>query len=190
MNHPSTDRRIRRTRKLLGDALVELMLEMAYDKITIQDIIDRANVGRSTFYAHYRNKEDLLVSDFEHVLGLLSGHLDHEGGAVSVVGLFRHVQDHHYLYRALARGRGIEMLFEKGQFYLSERIEEHLSIQASREHPPSVPLPLLANFLAGTILMLVKWWLDNNMPYSPERMDEIYTQLILPGATAVMSGQV
>ena len=65
MAEATTDRRVRRTRQLLRDALMELTLERGYDRITVQDILDRADIGRSTFYSHYRDKDDLMVSEFE-----------------------------------------------------------------------------------------------------------------------------
>src|SRR3954467_12831022 len=71
-----TDRRSRRTRHMLEDALVDLMLEKRYDTITVQEIIDRANVGRSTFYAHYLDKEDLLQTETADLVARLAGHMD------------------------------------------------------------------------------------------------------------------
>ena len=65
MARTTPDRRVRKTRQLLREALMELTLERGYDHVTIQDILDRADVGRSTFYAHYHDKDDLLVSEFE-----------------------------------------------------------------------------------------------------------------------------
>jgi AcrR family transcriptional regulator len=72
VRNTKADRRSQRTRQLLSAALIELMLEKRYDDISVQDIIERANVGRSTFYAHYLDKEDLLVGDFTRVLDALS----------------------------------------------------------------------------------------------------------------------
>lgn len=193
MANKREDRRVQRTRKLLQDALIELMLEKRYDKITVQDIIDRANVGRSTFYAHYQDKEDLLLSDFEHVLDLLSQHIDHgtEIGQqfLPSLELFRHVEDQYHLYKALVWGRGIELLFEKGHAYISRKTEEHLASLLSEGQTPSVPLPVLSNYLAGALLTLLKWWLDNNMPYSPERMEEIFQQLVAPGIWTALQEQ-
>ena len=76
MRTKENDRRVRRTRALLRDALVTLILEKGYNAVTVQDIIDRANVGRSTFYAHFENKDKLLLSGFDdvrNVFGVLSG---------------------------------------------------------------------------------------------------------------------
>lgn len=188
------DRRVRRTRMLLSDALLALMQEERYDKITVQDIVDRADVGRSTFYAHYRDKEDLLVRDFERLLDLLGRHVQTGGEKGQELlpgqGLFQYVQDHHCLYKALVWGRGTELLFKEGQAYLSGLVEEHLAALLPGERAPSVPLPLMSSYLAGALLWLLKWWLDNGMPHSPERMAEIYEQLAMPGAWAVLGVEV
>jgi len=184
-----TDRRSERTRQLLSDALIKLMVEKQYDLITVQDVIDKANVGRSTFYAHYQDKEDLLTSNFERMLALLDPHVDHGDAATARLlhaeGLFQHVKDHHHLYKALMWGQGIELIFKKGQTYLSRNIEEQIVLLAPQPDLP-VPLPILSNYLAGTLLTLLKWWLDNNMPYTPQRMDEIFQQLVMPGVRDVL----
>jgi len=117
------DRRSRRTRRLIAEALIALMLEGRYDHITVQEIIDRADVGRSTFYAHYRDKEDVLTSEAERVLALLHLDPDDTGGQqlLPSLSLFRHVQEQHHLYHALVRGHGVDLLYETGQRYLSAR---------------------------------------------------------------------
>lgn len=188
MKQASDDRRVLRTRQLLSHALIELMQEKRYERITGQDIIDRANVGRSTFYAHFENKDDLLVSDFEQVIDMLGQHIDSEepDGMLVSLEMFRHIQEHHHLYKALLWGRGIELLFEQGQDYLTARIEEQLIHHLPEDVEPIVPLPLLANHLAGALLTMLKWWLANDMPYSPERVDEMYRQLVMPGVWAAL----
>src|ERR687893_2956576 len=92
-----SDRRSRRSRRLIVDALLALMQEKRYDRITVQEIIDRADVGRSTFYAQFRNKEDVLVSEIERVLGLLHEERRASEGDPAVhllpgAEFFRHVQ--------------------------------------------------------------------------------------------------
>jgi AcrR family transcriptional regulator len=182
------DRRTRRTRQLLGHAFVDLMTEKRYDSITVQDIIDRADIGRSTFYAHYRDKEDLFVREFESQLADL-GHQIEPGSAgemplVPSLGLFRHVRDHHQLYRALARGRGLEVIQKTSQGYLSRTVEERLEALASEGQIADVPRPVVAAYLAGSLLSLLQWWLDNDMPHTPEQMGEFYQRLVTPNAKA------
>ena len=75
MQSKAPDRRIQRTRKVLHEALVQLIFEKGNDKVTVQAVLDRANVGRSTFYAHYQDLEDLFLSGFENLWSLFEGHL-------------------------------------------------------------------------------------------------------------------
>jgi AcrR family transcriptional regulator len=190
MRNAKADRRSQRTRQLLSAALIELMLEKRYDTITVQEIIDRANIGRSTFYAHYLDKEDLLVSDFTRVLDALGQHIGQRepSGQLtppSLAPFFRHVQEHHQLYKALVRGGGIDLLYKKAHERLRENIERHLSMYAPAEGA-TAPLPLVADYTAGAILTLLKWWLDNELPYTPEQMNAMFQQLALPGVQATL----
>jgi AcrR family transcriptional regulator len=184
------DRRSLRSRRLIAEALITLMLERRYDRITVQEIIDRANVGRSTFYAHYRDKEDVLTSEFERVLSLLHGRLDPDGARdeqlLPSLGLFRHVQDQHQLYHALVRGHGVEVLYETGQRYLSASVEQRLAVLAGDGRALAVPLPILADYVAGAFLSLLRWWLEHQRPYPPEQMHTIFQQLVLPGVQALI----
>jgi AcrR family transcriptional regulator len=191
VRNAKVDRRSRRTRQQLSAALLGLMLEQRYDEITVQDIIDRADVGRSTFYAHYLDKEDLLVSDFTRVLDALSQEFDppehgHQMAQPSLALFFRHVQQHHQLYKALVRGGGIELLYKKGHERLRQNIERHLHMYAPAGATPAAPLPFVADYMAGAILTMLKWWLDNDMPYTPEQMNAMFRQLVLPGVQATL----
>src|SRR5215203_3891635 len=101
-----SDRRSRRSRRLIVDALLALMREKRFDRITVQEVIDRADVGRTTFYAQFRNKEDVLESELERVFVLL--HAQHlacveepADQLLPSLGLFRHVQEQHAFYPAL-----------------------------------------------------------------------------------------
>ena len=184
------DRRTERTRRALRKALVELILEKRYDAITVQNVIDRANVGRSTFYAHYRDKEDLFLSDWEGLLEGFVRHINwqnmHGGRIVPVKELFGHVQEFHHFYKALVRSRKTAWLFKTGQSFLTKSIEDALTALLADSPQPTVPLPILANYLANGIMTLLRWWLDHNMPYPPARMDEIFHQLVMPGCQSVL----
>jgi AcrR family transcriptional regulator len=184
------DRRKRRTKHSLSGALVELILEKPYDAITVQNVLDRADVGRSTFYAHYRDKEDLFLSDWE---GLLDGFVRHlnwqnlnEGRFLPVRELFSHLRDYHSFYQALARSRKTELIFKTGHSHLTKGIHKALATYLADKSPPSVPLPLLANYLAGELFSFLKWWLDHNLPHPPERMDEMFHELVMPGFRAAL----
>ena len=195
MRNTKADRRSERTRQLLNTALIELMLEQRYDEITVQDIIDRANIGRSTFYAHYLDKEDLLVSGFTQVLDTLSQHpQQHDEGEnpalPSLARFFQHVQEHHQLYKALVHGGGIDRLFKKSHQHMRRNIEQHLAALIPAGQAPAAPLPLVADYLSGAILSMLTWWLDNDMPYSPEHMDMLFQQLVRPGVEAMLQIEI
>ncbi len=177
------DRRERRTRQALANALIALMQEKRYDAITVQDILDRADVGRSTFYAHYRDKEDLFTSEFQAALGQLLGQMaDEEEQVIPTLQLFRHFREHQHLYQALVRGHGLETLYRASRGYLTQVIEERIvRLARATGRQPAAPLPILSSYLAGALLNLTQWWFDNQMPYPPERMDEIFQGLVMPG---------
>src|SRR5262245_23633686 len=150
MRNTKADRRSRRTRQLVHTALIELMLERRYDEITVQDIIDRANVGRSTFYAHYLDKEDLLVSGFTDVLDALRRHVEQHmhsdwRAPSGLAFFFEHVQTHHQLYKALVHGGGIELLYKKGHGRLRENIEQHLVALVPAGQMQAATLALVAD---------------------------------------------
>ena len=186
------DRRVSRTRRSLSDALVGLILEKRFDAITVQELIDRADVGRATFYAHYRDKEDLFLSGWKRVLDGFVAHIEWEragaGNFVPVRWLFAHLRDSQPFYRALARSRKTDWLFETGRAHLAESIEGSLSARLAGRPQPSVPAAVLANYLAAEVFALLRWWLERDMPHTPERMDEIFHALVVPGLAAALGG--
>ena len=173
------DRRSQRTRHLLSAALVELIREKDYNTITVSDIIERANVGRSTFYAHYHDKDDLFVGEMDRVIEVLSQRIpgQEEIPFFPSLGLFTHVGEEYQLYKALLWTPGIDLLIKHMQKSLTLRVEQGLQ-KSGREF--EVPIPALANFIAGSFLTLLKWWLENKRMYSPEQMDEMFKKLTMP----------
>lgn len=183
------DRRSRRTRQLLGSALVELMLEKRYDAITVQDILDRADVGRSTFYAHYTNKEDLVISEIArviHELELYTDQLEHgQSELLPSLAFFRHVQEQRRLVQAFIWGRGAEILIRDFQTRVSQIVAENLRSMTD-EATFSVPLSVVANFVASTLLMLIRWWFEDDLRHSPEEVDAMFQRLVMPSIHAII----
>ena len=186
------DRRVQRTRQLLQDELVSLILEKGYQKITIQDIIDRANVGRSTFYSHYRDKDDLLLSGFDELAHDLNRHMrapetvtDEPGHLLHSLEFFIHACDNKELYIAMADSGGGDLIFDIARQHMQDHIEYHLNQMPSIGE--DIPLPVITNFLAGSLLSMVTWWLEHSLPYSPAEMDEMFNVLAMPGIRGLMS---
>jgi AcrR family transcriptional regulator len=184
------DRRTQRTQQTLFDALIDLLKVKHYDAISVKDIIEKANVGRSTFYAHFQTKDDLLKSGFERVLDMLLEQVIFDEAnrilTLDSAPLFRHAQIHAELYRTLAWGTGFEVITTQGQASLGEKFGQRFSLLVSSDQQPAVPLSALCYSLSGSLLILLKWWLENGMPCTPETMDGIFQQLVMPGIRSAL----
>ncbi len=184
------DRRIQRTRQILQDALLALILEKGYNAITVQDVIDRANVGRSTFYAHFQDKEDLLLSGFSRLQTQFEEHLMGQSANADSpwafsLSMFQHAQSQRPLYKALAGKQGGNVALAHIQKYLINYLQNHLKQDLSKRKR-SVPSEILALYIASSFISLLTWWLDNNLPYSAEQMNDFYRQLVQPGIEAFL----
>lgn len=191
MKQDKQDRRSRRTRDLVNAAMMELLREKRYDAITIQDLLDRANIGRSTFYAHYFDKEDVLVSLSEQMLEMFQQQLSERKVGQRIIPsleIFQHASENYPFFQSMIRGHAEELLWETVRAILSKSIEETLASAWTGKGSPSIPLAVVAEYLAGAFGNLLKWWLKADMPYSPEEMESIFQQLALPGVRSVMEG--
>ncbi|NJD91410.1 MAG: TetR/AcrR family transcriptional regulator [Geobacter sp.] len=194
MNPKKEDRRVERTRMLLHEALMALILEKGYESVTVQDILDRANLGRSTFYCHYRDKDDLFLKGFDHLHSMLERQhaVAQESGADNPAGfnlsleLFRHAQQNYRLYKALVGRQSGQMLTSHAHTLLTAFVRTHLTdlCTGSKNGPASAEL--LAHWLASSFLSLLTWWLDNNLPCSAEEIDTLFRKLSLPGVESVI----
>jgi AcrR family transcriptional regulator len=190
------DRRKVRTRRMLRDALMQLIVEKGYDKLTIQDITDRADLRRATFYLHFRDKDELLLASlqetFDELVSQMESHTEGDmlAGKTKVEAFlvtFRHVEENAALYCTLLDGQGASVISRRIRQYLAGLVFD--SLRAMPTDSLTVPPEILAHFIAGAEFSLILWWLENNRPYSPERMAEMAHQLILEGARGVL-GQV
>jgi AcrR family transcriptional regulator len=187
------DRRVQRTRALLRAALLALIVEQGYDSIRLQDITDRANLRRATFYKHYNDKEELLLSALSENFDMLVRESQHVAQRDSIGGkthveaylvTFQHAAHNHALYR--------NILGSQSGALFARRIREYLAalvMQGLKTIPPgelTTPPEVLANYIAGTELSMITWWLENDMPYPAQQMAEMVHQLILHGIASVV----
>ena len=128
---PRPDRRAQRTRRQLSGALNELIKEKRFDDITVQNVIDRADVGRATFYSHFRDKEDLFAQQWEQGMRHLAQQIDWDkagkGSFFPATSFFQHLLDVQPFYRGLVRSGKIDAIFKSGVEYLSRYIETSLT---------------------------------------------------------------
>jgi AcrR family transcriptional regulator len=180
------DPRVRRTRDRLGDALVELLVEKPFDDITVHDVLERAEVSRSTFYTHYRDKNDLFLSDaeefFEAMATALSRFGDKSERLAPVQELFAHIAEVRPFYNALVESGRLRDIMELGQEHFARGIEGRLN-----EIPRARTIPVdhraaIARGLAGSLFSLLSWWIQHGMTSSPVEMDKLFHQLAWSGA--------
>jgi AcrR family transcriptional regulator len=186
VNAEKVDRRVRRTKELLRAALLSLIKEKGFERVTVQEIIDRADVGRSTFYAHFRDKEDLLVYGLEELREPFASAADSErAGRSPTLAVFEHFAAYNDVWSAMAGRRGAEAFVRYLHQFLSELVRDQLSARAP-EGPTQVPLDALVEFAVSTMVGLgMRWWQLGDVPHSPRQVDQIYRRLTEP---AIRSG--
>jgi AcrR family transcriptional regulator len=179
------DQRVRRTRDRLGDALVKLVVQKPFDDITVQDVLDRAGVSRSTFYAHYRDKNDLFLSDaedfFQGMASALSRFGDKSERVAPVQELFAHIAEVRPFYNALVESGRMHDVMELGQEHFARGIEQRLNELPRAGVIPPDRRGAIARGLAGTLFSLLAWWVQHGTSLSPEEMDKLFHKLVWTG---------
>jgi len=179
------DRRKVRTRQMLRDALIALILEKGYDATTVEDITNRANLGRATFYLHYRDKDELLVHTLESTFDELVKTLkpisldDVSTAQAQALVAFQHAAENRDLYRVMLGGQGSGSILRRVREYIATLVQERTQLLIQQLPPGAIPIPgeILAEHIAGSLLTLIVWWLENDLPYSAEYMAQVFQQL-------------
>ncbi len=177
------DRRVMRTRDSLGNALVELMHERPFDEITVQQVLDRARVVRSTFYAHYRDKDDLFLSDVEDFFENFSSSLTAQGADLRriapVAELFAHIADVQVFYASMVASGKVNDVLALAQGIFARSIQRRLRLAGLTAEPAQ--LSAQAHALAGGMFALLSWWLDRGMKPAPKEMDRLFHKMAWKG---------
>lgn len=178
------DLRVRRTRERLGAALIALIEEKSIDNVTVREVLDRAEVGRSTFYLHYQDKNDLLVSQLENGLemwsSILSTRNEKSRRLAPVAEFFAHVASAGKLYRSLVDSGRIEVFFDLAQGYFARGIARRLR-QIGLPMSDQRELDASSHAFAGNLLSLLKWWLDRGTKEPAKHMDELFHRMVWKG---------
>jgi len=180
------DSRVKHTRDALSDGLLALVQGKPFESITVQEILDRAGIGRSTFYSHYRDKDDLFLSDLEEFMELMSTQLlrlaEKSNRVAPVREMFRHVAGMRSLHRALMAADKFTDVLELGQGHFARAIDRRLAELPSSCAMPTKRRVAMSQAFAGALFSLMSWWLAQPTPASPEEMDDIFHTMVWSGA--------
>jgi AcrR family transcriptional regulator len=186
------DRRVRRTRRNLTDALIALILERGYQATTVQDILDRADIGRSTFYAHFRDKEALLLSCFDDLredlrrdLDAMTPGVEPRDSAQPSIVVFAHAYRHRRIYRALCGRRGGTIVHGHLHALVAAALRAHLAPHLAASGSP-IPADAIAEFYTCGLLGILTWWVEQGFPHGPVHVAQMYGAMANPGIVAVI----
>jgi AcrR family transcriptional regulator len=181
---PQTDPRVRRTRRLLRDALVSLMLEKDFASISIKEITERAEVAYITFFRHYESLDQLLMEVLNEGLRELLVHIESlakqsEKSALETEGrlIFEYIEQKADLFRILFKSQSVTRVRKKVVRNIAAIFQKSCLPLARSGNP--VATAIMSNHIATSLLSLIEWWLDNKMIPSPAQMGKVYKSLII-----------
>lgn len=189
------DRRIQKTEALLRDALAALTREKPYGDIVVKEILDRANVGRSTFYTHFRDKDDLLLSGIRDMLRPAQ---PAGGGRVPEkpcdrivwfsLPIFTHIETHRRIGGAATGSQGRRVMHQHLQNAITELIEDEVKRALRRSRPTAGhPSPdLLVRWIASTFVLVLNWWVESDSPLPARAADSVFRGLIEPSLAELL----
>lgn len=191
-----SDRRVMRTKQMLREALLSLVRERGFEELSVQDILDRANVGRATFYAHFKNKEDLLFSGFEELREslqklqreALSRRADADVRLFAFSGaIFDHTNQFRDVFRLMSGRRSGAIVQQTLRKILVSLIREELSmLQRSRSESRSERMEASVSFLADGLSGMLLWWLSGKQRMSVDEVNGLFRALAIPSAKAAL----
>jgi AcrR family transcriptional regulator len=161
--------------------------------VTIKDVVDRANVGRSTFYAHYTSKEDLLTAEIEDLRATLvteqraalAGHSSVSARSLGFSrALFEHAQDYRDVYRVLVGERGASIIIGRMRALFTQLLQEELSELLPWTVQDEIPRSALIQFVVGALMSILTWWLEGGSNLKPAQVDAIFRRLTVPAIEA------
>lgn len=190
------DRRVQRTHQLLRSALFSLIQEKGFEALSVQDIIDRANVGRATFYAHFDNKEDLLLSGFDGLRASLrerqreahSRSLAVEERAFAFIpDLFGHVDEYRNLFRAMAGKKSGAVIQNVIRKLVADLVRDDLKAMLAKGDSAAVDAGV--EFISSGLFGMLTWWLDSKRPVSVGELSALFRRFAIPGARAALRSE-
>jgi AcrR family transcriptional regulator len=190
---PVTDARVRKTERRLREALVSLIHEKSYRSIVVREILHRADVGRSAFYAHFHNKDALLASAIEQML-----HASPPRELPATVGRFRRALWFGFpvfTYIGGCRHAGAARMGRRGRAIVHQHLRHVLidlirddvmaALQSDR-HRSAIPAELVTEHVVATFMLVLNWWVDTQSPLSPSEIDDVFLTLVVPALNSTL----
>jgi AcrR family transcriptional regulator len=184
-NRPETqDRRVRKTKASLHDALIGLAREKPYPSIAVKEILHRANVGRSTFYMHFRDKDDLLESGIQEILGSIQ-HRPCTGNALDrlvafSLPLLQHIDEHRRAAGPKMKREGRVIMHEHMRHVLTALIADELARTSPAGPNTQIPADLIARHVASTFVLVLNWWVESAPALTPQDVHTYFCDLVGP----------
>src|SRR5215216_7163085 len=179
------DRRTKRTRELLQKALIELISERGYDALTIQEIVDRANLGRTTFYLHYNSKDELFMSCHEAIISKFHMGLFHPlsreellspQAPMEMTSAYQHLEEERAFLYPIFQGKDSQFILRQIRARSAREIEANLRA-VFVEADSSISFEMLANYLVGAQIALMQWWLEKRRSHTAESLAQTFHRL-------------
>lgn len=189
-NPKSVDRRTQRTRRALRDALLSLLVEKGWDEMSVQDICDRADIGRSTFYLHFPSKEELLRGSLDDLRGALNSYADADENITGtrplafLHGLLDHLYEQKQLCRSIFGRRSAHTVQVRFREMVTKLIADNLAAHA----PAGWPRDATVHYLAGALVELLAWWIDSRPMRQIGEIEQLYLRLAEPAMAELMHG--
>jgi AcrR family transcriptional regulator len=176
------DRRVLRTQESLGNALVDLTLELGYDAITIKQLTQQANIGYATFFRHFKSKDELLMSVLQSVLEDLFEVMKPDMTPYTqALVMFEYVQENSRTYRVFIDLPRDSELFHAVYDAVASSIRENYVARDEN----LIPMAVAVNHIVTSISELIRWWITNDMEIPPEKMATIQSELIIKATELV-----
>ena len=182
------DRRQRKTREAIFRAFTELLSTKGFDQITVGEIIDRADIGRATFYSHFETKDFLLkefceelfchIFDAENDEGHEHRHIfECDGSESAFLHLFQHLQKNDNNIMTLLSSQNNELFLRYFRSNIETLVESHIDL-FELEKENEIPLDFWKNHIVSTFTETIKWWIDNGMKESPEVITQYFFMVL------------
>ena len=168
-----------------------LLLEIPYDDITVQQVLDRADVGRSTFYTHFQDKDELLMSGTDDLRVMLTAAQQRgrssrapENAVAFSRAMFEHAYGYRPVYHALVSTRVWPHVRQRIQNILADLIRRECG--DAKKSKANVPIELFVHYVATTFMTVLTWWIDRRNSMTAEEIDRVFRSLVMPAARAML----